>query len=1011
LRADKNGRTVISTNYQVSETAEDKRLEFANLLNQYQKEHQRFFGKEDLLVIIDGLDEIPPTLDISIFDFIPREDMLNDHVFLLLTCRTDGEISDFSKNRLKNFHFTEHRIVQRETEENIETLKTYITKHVFGNRGEPISENQMNLMDWMLNHAENRFLYIRLLKELFAIKSSNDFLTIPKGELLFDYYFETLESLYGSKFFKNVISLLSILSSSYEPLTYREISTLMGEEKPTFLLLAFLSDIRGFISVERSVRGNLLTISHEDWRYRTKEKYITHIREMVMNWGNLIQLEQISMADLDWNKAEHDGLLYLATYLFDYQENYGIFEGELSQTANDFLILLNNKTLDQSQSIYQLKRKLHMQTKYIQLVRQLAENGMIINEKELARIIARKGGTLTHLGLLEEALSEFNEAILLARKLLNQDKEIDQYDLIDFLIRRGECKNELALKRDVFKDFDEAFERIENISKTLDDGKWAYPALLSRLLMTSSSIYFDQGIRESAYSDFTDSILILKRYLEDGAKDDENLLPYLLLSRGKAYLESRFHEMALRDINEAFEISTLRRKEVRNKEDSNLLLNLFMHRGASFDGLGKLEEAYTDYEKALEIWYKQVETGKRFNENDVATLLIYRGKTKAHQGLLEEAQKDFDEAVIIRTKLKDDGKLYNENDMVKALRERGANFNRLGLIQDAIYDYNDAIEIGNNLYHEDKHHVVLDLETAFQERGSIFSTLGLENEAIKDYSEVINIISRYLGNFSNDERDLAYAFMDRAKLYDKQGLWKEALKDYNEGIRLFKKNLDEDNLNLLNILFMYLTYRGSLFKKMELESDMIKDYNEAISILRNLVQKGDPEAEYELARTLMAKEIKRSGKENEKESMKAIDEAIKIYTKLANEGLLKDEERLAHALNHRSWIFYNKGNYRKALRDINGDIEILRKLINQGKQINQDFLPVSLYKRAEIHEWRGELKKALQDFREATDIWSETKNMYELEDEILFKHAKEMCINLESRIGKGLFSPFWRKWK
>lgn len=123
LRQDKKGKHVINPGTRdlptLSALSDHPGQDFADLLNFYQREHSRHFNKERLLFVIDGLDEIPATADISVFDFIPLPDKLNDGVYLLLTCRTDAELVPFIQNWLRTLELTGTLCIQRENNHNI----------------------------------------------------------------------------------------------------------------------------------------------------------------------------------------------------------------------------------------------------------------------------------------------------------------------------------------------------------------------------------------------------------------------------------------------------------------------------------------------------------------------------------------------------------------------------------------------------------------------------------------------------------------------------------------------------------------------------------------------------------------------------------------------------------------------------------------------------------------------------------------------------------------------------
>ncbi len=305
LRQDSEGKQIINPGTHdlpsLSHLSDSPAQDFANLLNFYTRQHTKHFGTEHLLVVIDGLDEIPATDDISIFDFIPTPDIFDQGVYLLLTCRTENELVPFIQNKLGTLEFTDCLCVQRESIHNIRLLTSYIKSQI--KRKEPKE------IATLLGKAENRFLYLKMLKELLSIHQESVHDKLPEGKALFENFLKHLHAAYGEKFFAGVIRLLCILATAFEPLTVKEISYLYGEERLTFKLLAYLIDLRGFLKVERSYRGSLLSLGHENLKELVKEDYKQPILELIEEWG-----KHCTMLTKEYINLKSDGEVYLFTY-------------------------------------------------------------------------------------------------------------------------------------------------------------------------------------------------------------------------------------------------------------------------------------------------------------------------------------------------------------------------------------------------------------------------------------------------------------------------------------------------------------------------------------------------------------------------------------------------------------------------------------------------------------------------------------------------------------------------
>ncbi|MCK8818139.1 hypothetical protein MWH28_12305 [Natroniella sulfidigena] len=290
------------------------RSNFAELLGGFAKLHSKFFGTEGLLFIIDGLDEIPMEKDeeqkLSIFDFIPREEELPENVYILLTSRTDEELEDYHRERISELNISSGAklIVKKEDQKNRKIIEDYVKDQLKIKESDKIEE--------VLEAADYKLLYLSLFK-IIRDSGNASLEELKKADNKFMIYFDLLKSMYGEKLFKRIKRVLSIIATSFEPLTAKEISYLLGEEKLTFRFLAMLSDLRPLLKVERSSRGNLISLNHQFFKVRICNEYEDDIAEMVRNWWK--QFLQFDVQNVDLNDS---GEIYLITYMGFYLEEY-----------------------------------------------------------------------------------------------------------------------------------------------------------------------------------------------------------------------------------------------------------------------------------------------------------------------------------------------------------------------------------------------------------------------------------------------------------------------------------------------------------------------------------------------------------------------------------------------------------------------------------------------------------------------------------------------------------------
>ena len=153
--------------------------------------------------------------------------------------------------------------------------------------------------------------------------------------------------------------------------------------------------------------------------------------------------------------------------------------------------------------------------------------------------------------------------------------------------------------------------------------------------------------------------------------------------------------------------------------------DIYLHRGEAFYRLGRLSEALSDMNAALDV---------ASDERERSAILTNRGATYKEQGELDRALEDLDQAI----------QLYPQN--AAAFHDRGLVHDLRGDHGKAIADYSQAVAI-------DPH-----LALAYYDRGLTYYTQGNLDQAIADYTTAL-------------ERDpnLGSAYSNRAAAYYRQG--------------------------------------------------------------------------------------------------------------------------------------------------------------------------------------------------------------------------------------------------
>lgn len=233
------------------------RKKFANILNEYQSVYSRKFGSEKLLFIIDGLDEIPELSSDSIFDYIPNYEDLSENIYILLTSRVHDENLSLLNSKIDKINLTNRVEYNRNYESYTHVLHQFIRKQMKISNEELITE--------IIKHSHSRFSYIKPIEKIMKYRENDNILEAD----VFEEFIDLLKENYSSKYFNQLIYMISMLAVSRDGLSISEISYLLNSKRADFKLLAYIADINSLLTTKRTYRGTVIALSH----YSLKKVY------------------------------------------------------------------------------------------------------------------------------------------------------------------------------------------------------------------------------------------------------------------------------------------------------------------------------------------------------------------------------------------------------------------------------------------------------------------------------------------------------------------------------------------------------------------------------------------------------------------------------------------------------------------------------------------------------------------------------------------------------------------
>lgn len=645
LRQNKHGDTVISNLLPLTTNKKGRKQDFIRFLNEYHEAYQRHFGTEKLLVILDGIDEIRNDgLDDSIFDYLPDQKLLGeklqDGIFILLTCRSNEEVSPSIKRKLSDLSFSKVPIsYKREDFEYIETLKQYIWKHFFTPQDQKSwktlgIEKQAHVQKQIgeiLKVADNRFVYVKILKDIVQINKNN--LDILQSDGVFAHFIQKIEQYYGEKYFHQFLSLLTIIATAKEPLTIEELAFLHSEGKPTFKLLAFLTDMRGFLRIDRSSRGNVISISNVTWKQEITDYANAMIPQIIESFREKLQLYPLE--ERNWADPEYDGFSYLLAHYLEYSKVVPFkLKSPHDRSIVELMTHISSYFVAYSKSNYQLRRA----------------------KKMLQHII----------GLLNDR-SDKESLLLCQQAMMTNGELLYQHHFFEEAIHSSiETQNWLVLKRRKFLlgHYEKSLiASLETQAKSLSDMGNYQKALgiflkINHIIKTHKGNQINDYDLLGNYSNIASVLTKLERYNEAAALFTDviqkwqtlynmNFQPEItlkgiavaLLNRGTVYERLQQYEKAITDFKRSIDFAD------RLKSNVSILGDGYFNLGNVYVGWEKNHEAIAAYTSSINIMEKAIESDQPIYFPDYLQALIKRGHQYKTTKQSELAKKDFSLAI------------------------------------------------------------------------------------------------------------------------------------------------------------------------------------------------------------------------------------------------------------------------------------------------------------------------------------------------------------------------------
>lgn len=292
----------------------------------YQEQYENTFGREKLLLFIDGVDELTEKGQDILLE-LPDPGEMPENVYIVLTCRAGKEevlpaILDFTER----YPFTDQVEFDLHGENHsflVEILKSrFNLTETEADRIAAALDDRLVALPLLEGQDKNEILKLAD-QAATGVLSLTD---LAKG------YLDRLSLRYGKKYFQDAVRFLMTVSEATEGLTFAEISQLYAGKGPTIQELCFLRDLYPFLTEYRSYRGNVFVLSREEYRDSLQSAYHSVFSEMVRSWRMMLEVAQLDER-LRADSLGQDVLLYICANLAVWQtersgdKGFSIMEG------------------------------------------------------------------------------------------------------------------------------------------------------------------------------------------------------------------------------------------------------------------------------------------------------------------------------------------------------------------------------------------------------------------------------------------------------------------------------------------------------------------------------------------------------------------------------------------------------------------------------------------------------------------------------------------------------------
>lgn len=248
----------------------------ANVLNAYQEIYSQEFGIYNLMLILDGIDEV--TINTGrILKYLPTSELLNEGVYIICTSRPQNEntVAVTAKKYIREV--TENSDLCIEIKRDSTANRTLLEKYI----RQEIPDIEQEALSVLLKRSEERILYLKVQLALYKsnIQGSEEVFSNDRTALNYVYLLLNRYNGQAKALFRKTAAMICLLG----PITIKDYFEYISGDELTYGFIGALNDLLPILTVRGSDYGREYILANENYNKALAEEFHDEIVLLIDN--------------------------------------------------------------------------------------------------------------------------------------------------------------------------------------------------------------------------------------------------------------------------------------------------------------------------------------------------------------------------------------------------------------------------------------------------------------------------------------------------------------------------------------------------------------------------------------------------------------------------------------------------------------------------------------------------------------------------------------------------------